>query len=154
MSLIARRYYLRGCSALERGEIESAIEAFRSATELAPRFSSARIGYAVALARAGDCPWAAQSLRTGLAYASTRPATAALWATLGDILTMSGDFLGAEEAFKNAAAVPGFEARASAGLARVYGKLGRYPEAVAALRSVAAMARVDQERPARDATAR
>ena len=36
---------------------------------------------------------------------------------------------------------PGFEARAASGLARVYAKLGRYADAVAALRSAAALAR-------------
>src|SRR5690606_37595314 len=112
-----------------------------SAVELVPRFSSARIGYAVALARSGDCPWAAQSLRAGLAYQASPTASAALWATLGDVLTTSGDFLGAEDAFKQAATVSGFEARAAAGLARVYGKMGRHAEAVAELRKAARMAR-------------
>jgi Flp pilus assembly protein TadD len=62
-------------------------------------------------------------------------------ATLGDVLTLGGDFFGAEEAFRTAGATPGFEARAASGLSRVYAKLGRYNDAVAALRHAAAMAR-------------
>jgi Flp pilus assembly protein TadD len=51
-----------------------------------------------------------------------------MWATLGDVLTLGGDFFGAEEAFREAAGIPGFEARAASGLARVYAKLGRHKD--------------------------
>jgi uncharacterized protein HemY len=137
MSVVARRYFLRGQTALERGEWEPAMEAFRSAVELAPNFAMARIGFAIALASEGDCPRAAQSLRAGLARPTSEVTRAAMWATLGDILTRSGDFLGAEDAFKQAALTPGFEVRAASGLARVYGKTGRYTEAVGQLQQAA-----------------
>ena len=137
MSAVARRYYVRGRAALGRGDLEAALEALRAAIDLVPTFSSARCGYAVALARFGDCPRAAQSLRAGLARPATRVARAAMWATLGDVLTLGGDFLGAEDALRQAEAEPGFEVRAASGLARVYGKLGRYPEAVACLHRAA-----------------
>lgn len=145
MSSVARRYYVRGRAALDRGDLDAAIEAFRSAMDLAPGFSSARLGYAITLTRLGDCPRAAQTLRAGLASQPTRPLTpvaqAALLATLGDVLTTSGDFLGAEDAFRQAAVTPGFEARAAAGLARVYAKLGRYGDSVTQLRRAASLDR-------------
>ena len=132
-AVVARRYYLRGRGALERGEFEPAMENFRSAMDLMPSFTSARIGFCIALARDGDCPRAAQSLRAGLAGRASPTSKAAMWATLGDVLTLGGDFLGAEDAFRQAGAVAGFEVRAAAGLAAVYGKMGRYAEAVAQL---------------------
>jgi Flp pilus assembly protein TadD len=138
MSAVARRYYVRGRRALERADLDAALEALRAAVELSPSFSSARCAYAVALARFGDCPRAAQTLRAGLARPTTPVAAAAMWATLGDVLTAGGDFFGAEDAFRQAAADPRFAARAASGLARVYAKLGRYPEAVAQLKVAAA----------------
>lgn len=141
MSSVARRYYVRGRKALDRGDLDAALESFRSAIDLVPAFSSARLGYAVTLARLGDCPRAAQALRAGLGRPTTRVAKAALWATLGDVLTTSGDFLGAQDAFRQAASEPSFEARAAAGLARVHAKLGRYPDAMSELRRAATLAR-------------
>lgn len=141
MSAVARRYYSRGRKALDRGDLDAALEAFRSAMDLAPAFSSARLGYAIALTRLGDCPRAAQSLRAGLSRPLTPVAQAALWATLGDVLTTGGDFYGAEDAFRQAATMPSFEARAAAGLARVYAKLGRYRDSVAELKRAASLAR-------------
>ncbi len=133
MSAVARRYYVRGRAALDRADLETALEALKAAIDLVPTFSMARCAYALALARFGDCPRAAQSLRAGLARPATEVARAAMWATLGDVLLLGGDFLGAEDAFGQAAGQPGFEARAAAGLARAYGKLGRYQDAFAQL---------------------
>ncbi len=141
MSVVARRYYVRGRAALERGDLEGALGHLRSALDLASGFASARVAYAVALARAGDCPQAAQTLRAGLGQPGSATAQAALWATLGDVLTAGGDFLGAEDAFKQAANEPSFAARADAGLTRVYAKLGRYSDAFAKLASAARAAR-------------
>lgn len=138
MSAVARRYYTRGREALARGDMDGALEALRAALDLAPWFTSARIAYAVTLARTGDCPRAAQALRAGLGTRASAVSRAAMWATLGDVLTAGGDFLGAEDAFKQAATHPGFEARAASGLTRVYGKLGRYQDAFAQLRAAAA----------------
>ena len=126
MSAVARRYYVRGRDALDKNDLETALEALRSAVDLVPSFSSARAAYAVALARFGDCPRAAQVLRAGLARPATPVAMAALWATLGDVLTAGGDFPAAEDAFHQAASCDLFQARAAAGLARVYAKQGRY----------------------------
>jgi thioredoxin-like negative regulator of GroEL len=126
MSAVARRYYERGKSALDGGDLASAQEALAAALDLAPQFGNARVAYAVALARSGDCPRAANVLRAGIGRASSPVSAAAMYATLGDVLTLGGDFLGAEDAFNVAAQTPGYEARSASGLARVYAKLGRY----------------------------
>lgn len=62
---------------------------------------------------------------------------AAMYATLGDVLVMGGDFFGAEEAFGVAAQTPGFEARAASGMARVHARLGRWKDMAGALASAA-----------------
>lgn len=141
MSAVARRYYERGRAALSTGDLESAQEALRAALDLAPQFGDARVAYGVALAKAGDAPRAAQVLRHGLGRASSPISAAALQATLGDVLTMAGDFFGAEEAFQAARAVPGFEARAAAGLARVYARLRRFADMATQLKLAASIAR-------------
>jgi len=139
MSAAARRYYERGRAALDSGDLESAQEALRSAIDLAPHFGNARVAYAVALAKAGDCPRAANVLRAGLSRASSPISAAAMYATLGDVLVLGGDFFGAEEAFNIAAQTPGFEARVASGLARVYARLGRYRDMAVQLRRAAAV---------------
>ncbi|HEX4421711.1 MAG TPA: tetratricopeptide repeat protein [Kofleriaceae bacterium] len=137
MSSVARRYYERGRAALDTNDLESAQEALRAALDLAPSFGNARVAYSVALAKAGDAPRAASVLRAGLGRASSPISAAAMHATLGDILTLGGDFFGAEEAFQTARATPGFEVRAAAGLARVYARLGRFRDMAAQLKLAA-----------------
>ena len=137
MSTVARRYYDRGVKALGDNNLEGAQEMLRAAIDLAPGFGNARVAYAVALAKAGDCPRAAQVLRAGLGRATSPVSAAAMNATLGDVLTMGGDFFGAEDAFRQAGAVSGFAARCASGLARVYFKLGRHADAVAELKKAA-----------------
>jgi tetratricopeptide (TPR) repeat protein len=137
VSSVARRYYERGRAALEVNDLESAQESLRAALDLAPAFGNARVAYAVALAKANDCPRAAQILRAGLGRASSPISAAAMYATLGDVLTLGGDFFGAEDAFNAAAHTPGFEARVASGLARVYARLGRYRDMAVQLRRAA-----------------
>ncbi len=137
MSAVARRYYARGVQAIASNELQIAVEQLQAAVDLAPTFGDARIAFAVALAKFGDAPRAANVLRSGLGRAVSPVGVAALWATLGDVLTLAGDFFGAEDAFRQAAAHPDFAVRAASGLARVYAKLGRYPDAVAQLRRAA-----------------
>jgi Flp pilus assembly protein TadD len=139
MSQVARRYHERGVKAMADGDLESALEALRAAVELAPTFGNARVAYAIALARYGDAPRGAAVLRAGIGRASSPIAAAAMWATLGDVLTMGGDFFGAEEAFREAGRVDGFAARAASGLARVYARLGRHREMAEQLRLAAAV---------------
>ena len=138
MSAVARRYYARGVQAIGSGELQIAVEQLQAAVDLAPMFGDARVAFAVALAKFGDAPRAANVLRTGLGRAVSPVGVAALWATLGAELTLAGDFFGAEDAFRQAATHPDFAVRAASGLARVYAKLGRYPDAVAQLKRAAA----------------
>lgn len=137
MSHVARRYYERGRAALENNDVATAQEALSAALELAPRFGDARVAYAVALAKAGDCPRAATVLRAGIPLASSRISAAAMYATLGDVCVMGGDFLGAEEAFAFAGRTRGFETRVASGLARVHARLGRFGEMAQALKRAA-----------------
>lgn len=141
MSSVSRRYYERGMQFLAADDVQQAVEQLQAAVDLTPNYGNARMAFAVALARFGDCPRAASVLRTGIPRATSPTTAAAMHATLGDVLTLGGDFFGAEEAFRVAGETPGFEARAASGLARVYGKMGRYVDAVAALRRAAALAR-------------
>ncbi len=137
MSAIARRYYERGKAALDTGNLEVAQDELRAALDLAPAFGNARVAYAVALARSGDCPRAATVLRSGIPRATSPISRAAMYATLGDVLVLGGDFFGADEAFGLAAQTPGFEARVASGLARVHARLARYRDMADALRRAA-----------------
>jgi Flp pilus assembly protein TadD len=137
MSSVARRYYERGKHALAVGDLEAAQEALRAALDLAPSFGNARVAYAVALAKAGDPPRAASVLRAGIPRASSPISAAAMYATLGDVLVLGGDFFGAQDAFQTAGQTPGFEARVASGMARVHARLGRFREMAEALRRAA-----------------
>ena len=137
MSAQARRYYERGKQALDTGDLETAQQQLSSALQLAPNFGNALVAYAIALAKAGDCPRAANVLRGGIPRASSRKSAAAMHATLGDVLVLGGDFFGAEQAFNAAAQTPGFEARVASGLARVYARMGRYRDMAQALQRAA-----------------
>jgi Flp pilus assembly protein TadD len=141
MSSVSRRYYERGMQFLATGDVQQAVEQLQAAVDLTPGFGNARMAFAVALAKFGDCPRAAGVLRSGLPRATSAVSAAAMHATLGDVLTLGGDFFGAEEAFRIAGATPGFEARAASGLARVYAKLGRYADSVTALKYAASLAK-------------
>jgi cytochrome c-type biogenesis protein CcmH/NrfG len=137
LSSQARRYYERGKASLDSGDLESAQQALASALQLAPNFGNAIVAYAVALARAGDSPRAAAVLRSGIPRASSKISSAAMYATLGDVLVLGGDFFGAEDAFNMAGQTPGFEARVASGLARVHARLGRYNDMAESLRRAA-----------------
>ena len=141
MSTAARRYYLRGKSALDAGNPSTAIEGLYAAVELSPDFVAARLAYAAALAMQGDCPRAAQTLRAGLSRRATPTERGALAASLGDVLVRGGDFLGAEEAYRLAESDPRFTARAAAGRARIAAKTGDYKASFAALKQAAELAR-------------
>ncbi len=138
MSSVARRYYERGRTSLDNGDLATAEESLRAALELTPQFGNARVAYAIAIARSGDAPRAASVLRAGVGRASSKISSAAMYATLGDVLTMGGDFFGAEEAFQIAGQTPGFEARVASGLARVYARLGRFADMATQLKRAAA----------------
>jgi len=134
---LARRYFVRGHTELGRAENEAASESFRAAIDLHPTFMSARIGYAVALARMGDIPRAAQALRAGLGRPASERSRVALLVTMGDVLTAGGDFFAAEDAYRQVLELSPNETAALAGIARVYAKLGRYGDAFTSLLSAA-----------------
>lgn len=137
MSAQARRYYARGKQALDSGDFETAQQQLASALQLAPNFGNAICAYGVALAKAGDCPRAAAVLRSGIPRVSSAISAAAIYATLGDVLVLGGDYFGAEDAFNAASSTPGFEARVASGLARVHARLGRYRDMAQALERAA-----------------
>jgi tetratricopeptide (TPR) repeat protein len=132
-AVLARRYFIRGRDEMGRGEYDAAVESFRAAVDLVPGFVSGRIGYAAALVRIGDMPRAAQALRAGLPRAGSNRARAQLLLHLGDVLVAAGDFFGAEDAYRQTAELLPGSGAPPAGLARVQAKLGRYPDAFAAL---------------------
>ncbi len=132
-AILARRYFLRAQQETLRGEHEAAAESYRAAIDMVPAFTSARLGYASSLTRIGDVPRAAQALRAGVPRATSDRQRAALLQMLGDVLIAGGDFFGAEDAYRQAAELAPNDPAPSAGLARVHAKLGRYPEAFAAL---------------------
>ena len=134
---LARRYFVRGHAELSRAENEAASESFRASMDLMPGFVSARIGYAVALARMGDVPRAAQALRAGLGRSGSPSAQASMLLCMGDVLTVGGDFFGAEDAYRQVAEMRPGDRAAAAGLARVYAKLGRYGDAFSQIAGVA-----------------
>lgn len=142
MSTAARRYYLRGKSALDAGDLDGALEGLSAAVELSPGFVAARLAYAAALARRGDCPRAAQTLRGGITRSGvTATERRAMLASLGDVLVRGGDFPGAEQAYAQLDGDSRFAARAAAGRARVAAKTGDYAASFAALRRAAELSR-------------
>jgi thioredoxin-like negative regulator of GroEL len=128
---VARRYFVRGREQLRLGDLDAAAQSFAAAVELAPSFVEARAGAALTLART-DPPRAAQLLRVGLRELVRASPRRLLLVALGDVLTAGGDFPGADEAYAQAAQLPGRHPLASR-LARVQAKTGRYQEALATL---------------------
>jgi thioredoxin-like negative regulator of GroEL len=130
---VARRYFVRGRQQLRAGELEGAAQSFTAAVELAPQFAEARVGAALTIVRS-DPPRAAQLLRAGLRSATRASQRRMLLCALGDVLTTGGDFPGADEAYSQAAQIPG-RSPLSARLARLRAKTGKYDDAFAALLS-------------------
>ena len=130
---VARRYFMRGRQQLRAGDLDGAAQSFTAAVELAPQFAEARVGAALTLVRS-DPPRAAQLLRVGLRSATRASQRRMILCALGDVLTAGGDFPGADEAYAQAAQIPGRNPLA-ARLARLRAKTGRYDDAFAALLS-------------------
>lgn len=141
-ALIARRYYVRGCDELRRGDLEDACQDLQAAIQLIPSFYEARIAYAAALLRLKDPPRAAQTLRAGLHYSPGGAGRSMLLRALGDALLISGDFPGAEEALSETTAS---SASDSADLhdrkARLRARTGRFNEAFTELLAAARLTR-------------
>jgi thioredoxin-like negative regulator of GroEL len=133
---VARRYFTRGKEQLRASDFDGAAQSFESALQLAPYFTEARVGAALTLSRT-DPPRAAQLLRAGLRGATRASARRLTLVALGDVLTAAGDFLGADEAYAEAATLPGRHPLGSR-LARVHAKSGRYEQAFATLAAAVA----------------
>ena len=116
---------------LRAGDLDAATQSFGAAVELAPYFVEARVGAALTLARTNP-PRAAQLLRTGLRGLTRASQRRLVLVALGDVLTVGGDFPGADEAYAQASQLPGRHPLASR-LARLQAKTGRYAEALATL---------------------
>lgn len=128
---VARRYFVRGRQQLRAGDLDAASQSFTGAVELMPAFVEARVGAALTIVRS-DPPRAAQLLRTGLRTATRANERRMLLCALGDVLTAGGDFPGADEAYAQAAQIPGRNPL-NARLARLRAKTGNYADAFAAL---------------------
>ena len=50
-ALMARRYYVRGCTELRNNELDDACQDLQAAVQLIPSYYEARIAYATALLR-------------------------------------------------------------------------------------------------------
>ena len=133
MSVVARRYYLRGREALRRSDNDEAARELDAALQLSPSFVEARIAHAIALQRSGDHPRAAQSLRSGLQRTTRAPERRPLLVALADVLLDLGDTDGAARALAEAAQLPGALPKLADRLARLHARTGRYSEALAAL---------------------
>lgn len=141
-ALIARRYYVRGCDELRRGDLEDACQDLQAAIQLIPGFHEARIAYAAALLRLKDPPRAAQTLRAGLHYNASGPGRTMLLRALGDALLIAGDFLGAEEALSETTAISaGDSADLHDRLARLRARTGRFTDAFTELLAAARLSR-------------
>jgi predicted Zn-dependent protease len=141
-ALIARRYYVRGCEEMRRGELEDACQDLQAAIQLIPSFHEARIAYATALLRLKDPPRASQTLRAGLHYSPSGPGRAMLLRALGDALLQAGDFPGAEEALAETTAVSASDsADLHDRMARLRARTGRFQEAFSELLAAARLSR-------------
>ncbi len=79
---------LKGQILLETGQVDAAVEPYRTAVELAPSAAPLRFGYGRVLLEAGDPEAAIQPLRW---VARAEPGNALAWRTLGIALGRAGD---------------------------------------------------------------
>jgi cytochrome c-type biogenesis protein CcmH/NrfG len=140
LSVVARRYFLRGRMARRRGEVADAREAFAAAVELCPSFVEARLGLAAMLLR-DDPPRAVQTLRAGLTLATRGRRRRFLLEALGEAQVLGGDFIGADATLSEAATLPGAGPELWLRIARLRARTHRFAEAFAAFAEAAAQRR-------------
>ncbi len=128
MSVVARRYFLRGREARHRGDLAAAREAWAAAVELCPSFVEARIGLGMAIVR-DDPRRAAVSLRAGLVHAPTGRRRRLLLEALGEAQLLGGDFIGADASLSEAATLPGAGPELWLRIARLRARTHRFGEA-------------------------
>jgi hypothetical protein len=128
MSVVARRYFVRGRDARRRGETAAAREAFAAAVELCPSFIEARIGLGIMQLR-DDPPRAIGTLRNGLGLQPRGRRRRVLLEALGEAQILGGDFIGADASLSEAATLPGAGPDLWLRIARLRARTHRFAEA-------------------------
>lgn len=122
--------------AREKGNNAAAVESYRQALKLRPRFASAHLGLARALESQGDTDGALEELKAARA---ARPVYPESWAVEGRIQRSLADYDAALAAFARALRESrGFQPEAHTGAGLVYEEQGRHEEAVESFRKALA----------------
>ena len=122
--------------AREKGNNAGAVELYRQALKLRPRFADARLGLARALEGQGSTDEALEELK---AARRARPVYPESWAVEGRILRSQADYDAALSAYARALReARGFQPEAHTGMGLVYEEQGRHEEAVGAFRKAVA----------------
>ena len=140
MSVVARRYFVRGRQARLTGDAAAAREAFSAAVDLCPTFVEARIGLGTMLLR-DDPPRAIQVLRGGLGHAPRGRRRRFLLEALGEAQILGGDFIGADASLSEAATLPGAGADLWLRIARLRARTHRFGDAFSAFAEAASLRR-------------
>ena len=121
--------------AREKGNNPAAVESYRQALKLRPRFAAAHLG----LARALESQSADEALEELKAARRDRPVYPEAWAVEGRILRAQADYDAALAAFARALReARGFQPEAHTGAGLVYEEQGNHEEAVASFRKALA----------------
>jgi cytochrome c-type biogenesis protein CcmH/NrfG len=122
--------------AREKGNNAAAVESYRQALKLRPRFAAAHLGLARALESQGDTDGALEELKAARA---DRPVYPESWAVEGRIERSLADYDAALAAFaRSLREARGFQPEAHTGAGLVYEEQGRYDEAVESFRKALA----------------
>jgi tetratricopeptide (TPR) repeat protein len=122
--------------AREKGNNAAAVESYRQALKLRPRFAAAHLGLARSLESQGNTDEALEELKAARA---DRPVYPESWAVEGRILRSMADYDAALAAFARALReARGFQPEAHTGAGLVYEEQGRHDEAVESFRKALA----------------
>ena len=122
--------------AREKGNNAAAVESYRQALKLRPRFAAARLGLARALESQGNADEALEELKSARL---ARPVYPEAWAVEGRILRTLADYDAALAAFARALRESrGFQPEAHTGAGLVHEEQGRHEEAVASFKKALA----------------
>jgi tetratricopeptide (TPR) repeat protein len=122
--------------AREKGSNAAAVESYRQALKLRPRFAAAHLGLARALESQGETDGALDELKAARA---DRPVYPESWAVEGRILRSLADYDASLAAFARALReARGFQPEAHTGAGLVYEEQGRHEEAVGSFRKALA----------------
>jgi tetratricopeptide (TPR) repeat protein len=122
--------------AREKGNNAAAVESYRQALKLRPRFASARLGLARSLEAQGSTDEALEELK---AARRDRPVYPESWAVEGRIMRSLADYDASLAAYARALReARGFQPEAHTGAGLVYEEQGRHEEAVGSFRKAIA----------------